>query len=251
MKINVGEIEPFSSLEYPGKASAVIYFSGCNFRCPWCWTYDLIEPLAGEEREVREVVKEIEEDLEEIEAVVIDGGEPTQQPEGLKELCSILDSKGYKVQVNTNGSNPEVIDEIGIKEKIDRLGLDVKAPLNFERRYSKVIGREMKEEFSEGVREILRGSSLCSYEIEPRTTVIPDLMDSSHRISKIAKEVSIYTDNYVLQGFTPEKGTLEEEFEEKEKIEREKLLEFGREAQKYVKNVWIRTPSIGTEKLPR
>lgn len=251
MKINVGKIDPFSSLEYPGEPAAVIYLAGCNFKCPWCWTYDILDPMQGEEREAQDVIREIEKEPGDIEAVVIDGGEPTQQPEALKYLCKILESEGYKVQINTNGSNPEVIDELGIRDQIDRLGLDVKAPLEFQRRYSKIIGREVNEEHLEGIREILRGSSMCSYEIEPRTTVVPDLIDSPHRIKNIAGEISMYTDRYLLQAFTPEKGTLDPEFEEKDRVTREELIKLGKKAQKYIDKVKIRTPSTGEETLSR
>ncbi len=251
MKINIGRIDPFSSLEYPGEPAAVIYLAGCNLKCPWCWSHDILDPMQGQERETQDVIQEIEEDPGDIEAVVIDGGEPTQQPEPLKYLCKTLESEGYKIQINTNGSNPEVIDELGIRDQIHRLGLDVKAPLEFQRRYSKVIGRKVSEEHLEGIKEILRGSSMCSYEIEPRTTVIPDLMDSPHRIKEIAEEISLYTDRYLLQAFTPERGTLDPEFEEKNKVTREQLIELGKKAQEHIDLVKIRTPSTGEEKLSR
>lgn len=249
MEIKVGNIDLFSSVEYFNRSAAVVYLAGCNFRCPWCWSYDMLEEYSGREIEVSELVKEIEEDPSEIEAVVVDGGEPTQQQDALIELCTLLKEKDYLVQLNTNGTNPEVVDELGIKGKIDRLGLDIKAPLDFERRYSKLIGRKMKHEFKESIKEILRASSLCGYELEPRTTIVPKLTDSRHWISKIAQEISMYTDNYVIQAFTPEKGTLSAEYEEMEEVTREQLIELAGAAKRHIPNVMIKTRETGLEKI--
>lgn len=247
MTVNIGEIEPFSSVEYSGKTASVVYFAGCNFRCPWCWTYEYIDPVDGIEKELEEVVEEIEQSTS--EAVVIDGGEPTRQPKQLNSLCEVLDDMGYPIQVNTNGSNPHVIEELGLSGKIDRLGLDIKAPLQFSRRYSKVIGVSMKEEFKKGIKTILRSNKACKFRLEPRTTIVPNLTDSGHWIRKIAEQVSKYTDTYVLQAFSPEQGTFDREYEEEEKVTRDQLLELAREAQRYIRNVKIKTQETGLEPL--
>ncbi len=249
MKVKIGEIDLFSSIAYPDKPSTVIYFQGCNFECPWCWNSNYLDSFLGEEKEISEVVQEIKEDPTETEVVVIDGGEPTQQPEALEILCETLKKEGYEVQINTNGTNPRIIEEMGIKGKMDRVALDVKAPLEFQRKYSKAIGKKVGKRHTEGVKKILRVSNLCKYELEPRTTVIPGLTDSEHWINKIAKTVGTYTNKYVLQGFTPEKGTLEQEYQEEDKITREKLIKLALEARKYVKHVKIRTLEAGTEDI--
>lgn len=249
MNVNIGRLDLFSSMAYPNRSAAVVYFAGCNLRCPWCWTHEMVEKYSGEEMQVEELVKEIKDNPSELEAVVIDGGEPTQQPDALFFLCKVLKEEGYLVQVNTNGSNSEVIDEVGIRGNLDRLGLDIKAPLDFARRYSKATGVKIREELKENMELILRASSLCKYELEPRTTVVPGLNDSSHQIEKIAEKISFYTDNYVLQAFTPEKGTLNKEYENKEEITREKLLELSQVAKKHLSNVMIRTHETGLERV--
>ncbi|MFW5902410.1 MAG: anaerobic ribonucleoside-triphosphate reductase activating protein [archaeon] len=249
MKVKIGKIDLFSSMAYPEKPSTVIYFQGCNFKCPWCWSYEYIDPLVGEEKEVSQVIQEVKEDPTETEAVVIDGGEPTQQPKALEEMCKELKKEGYKVQINTNGTNPEIIENMGIRGRIDRLALDLKAPLEFQRMYSKTTGKKVNKKQTKGIKQILRVSNLCKYELEPRTTIIPNLTDSKHWISKIAKTVGTYTDNYVLQGFTPEKGTLNPEYEEEKRINQEELIKLALEARKYVKHVKIRTQETGTETI--
>ena len=249
MKVNIGEIDPFSSLAYPGKTSTVIYFQGCNLKCPWCWTHEYLDPINGEEKETTQIVKEIKEGPTDTQAVVIDGGEPTQQPKALKELCEKLNKEGYKIQINTNGTKPNIIEEIGIQEKVHRIGLDVKAPLEFQRRYTKTIGKKTKKKYIKGIKQILRVSNLCKYKLEPRTTVIPGLTDSKHWIGKIAKTIGTYTDTYTLQAFTSEKGTLNPDYQEKEKVKREELLDLAREAGRYVKHIKIRTIDSGTEQL--
>ncbi len=249
MKLKVGEIDPFSSLAYPQKSSIVIYLQGCNFRCPWCWNREYLDPIAGKDKEIEEVIQEVKEDPSDTEAVVIDGGEPTKQPRALQELCERLKEDGYKVQINTNGSNPDVIEELGMKKNVDRVALDVKAPPDFQRRYSKIIGRKIKKKHLKGVKQVLRISNVFEFELEPRTTVIPGLTDNKHWIGKTAKTIGIYADLHVLQAFTPTKGTLKQEYQEEKRINREKLLELAEESKKYVKNVRIRTQETGTEQI--
>jgi len=249
MNVNIGRLDLFSSTAYPNMSSAVIYFAGCNMRCPWCWTHEMIKRYSGEEMEVEELVKEINDNPSELEAIVIDGGEPTQQPEALFSLCKLLKEEGYLIQVNTNGSDSEVIDEIGIRGNIDRLGLDIKAPLDFARRYSKATGVRVGEELKENIEGILRASSLCKYELEPRTTIVHGINDSRHQVEKIAEKLSFYTDNYALQAFTPEKGTLNKEYEAKEEVTREKLLELSQVAKRHLSNVMIRTHETGLERV--
>lgn len=249
MQMNVSSIDPFSSTAYPDKSAAVVYLAGCSLKCPWCWSHEMLDPITGQEKEVTQIIQEINQDPSEVEAVVVDGGEPTEQSEALVDLVSGLKECGYLIQINTNGANPDMIEELGIRGFIDRLGIDIKAPLDYQRLYSKVIGREVLEEHLENLRRLLRASSVCKYQEEPRTTIVPDLMDKGHWIEQIAKEISLYTDTYVLQGFTPEKGTLKPEFKEKEPLKREQLVELGKRAKKHLKDVRIRIPGMGTEKI--
>jgi len=69
-----------------------IWFQGCTIGCQGCMSRDTWDPNAGHSMEVDDVcdiVMAARSD-EGLDGVTISGGEPFQQPEGLRSLCSEL-----------------------------------------------------------------------------------------------------------------------------------------------------------------
>lgn len=128
----------FSSLEYPGKVSLVIFTGGCLLRCPYCHNPEIIE--GGENTSLQDIESEIDEALDFIDDVVITGGEPMIQTE---DVCKILEysrKKGLKTKLDTNGCYPDRLPEI--IELVDYVALDIKAPFQ---KYEEVIGAQIGE----------------------------------------------------------------------------------------------------------
>jgi len=40
----IGGFQKFSLIDYPGKICAIIFTQGCNFRCPYCYNIELVDP---------------------------------------------------------------------------------------------------------------------------------------------------------------------------------------------------------------
>jgi 7-carboxy-7-deazaguanine synthase len=81
-----------------GQASVFVRLSGCNLACPFCDT----EHGNFEEMSEAQIVTRIGEIGNGCKWVVLTGGEPLIQPVG--KLISMLRRRGYRVQVETNGS---------------------------------------------------------------------------------------------------------------------------------------------------
>ena len=110
-----------SFIDFPGTVSTVLFFSGCNLRCPYCHNYSLIafpDDMSGLSNEVWDF---LEKRKEVIEGVVFSGGEPTLHP-NIKEIIKEIREIGYKVKLDTNGLLPDMIGEF----LPDYLALDVK-----------------------------------------------------------------------------------------------------------------------------
>lgn len=87
-----------------GTATAFVRTTGCNLRCSWCDTpYTSWEP-EGVERELDDIVEEI--DSYDVEYTVLTGGEPLLQPD-LPELTERLDTH---ITIETNATVYEDID---------------------------------------------------------------------------------------------------------------------------------------------
>ncbi len=127
MKAEITEI--FSSLQgegpYAGEKQIFVRFKRCNLRCAYC----------DEHREEFEELAPTEV-LERIEALNImhgphrfiswTGGEPTLYFRFLREVLPALKQKGYQNYLETNGTLPEVLEEL--LPNADVVAMDIKLP---------------------------------------------------------------------------------------------------------------------------
>jgi pyruvate formate lyase activating enzyme len=109
-----------SLIDFPGTLATVLFFSGCNLRCPYCHNPGVVR---GEYPAVPWPLIEayLTKRHGTIEGVVLSGGEPTIQP-ALPQLVTGIRRLGLKIKLDTNGLLPEVIEQCAP----DYLALDVK-----------------------------------------------------------------------------------------------------------------------------
>jgi pyruvate formate lyase activating enzyme len=129
-----------SLVDYPGKIAAVIFFLGCNLRCPWCQNRELVlmpQNAAGLIPEKAPGAIFLEAALEQIErrrkvlgGVVLSGGEPTLYRD-LPALIRQLKAQGklgLPVKLDTNGTFPAVLEELlsAADTRPDYIAMDLK-----------------------------------------------------------------------------------------------------------------------------
>jgi pyruvate formate lyase activating enzyme len=135
-----------------------------------------------------------------LDAVVISGGEPTVQPD-LAEFLSAVKGLGYKIKLDTNGSNPAVLEDLLQNKLIDYLALDLKAdPQAYPSELYKGSLSGLKERLAESI-EIIKQNFRGSGEF--RTTCAAPFIDET-AIEALAKsaagEIPLF-----LQRFRPER----------------------------------------------
>lgn len=118
-------INASSFIDYPGEISFVIFTGGCNFLCPYCHNGDLVkrETMVYNEEEVIAMLKERQTF---ITAVTITGGEPTIHGNNLIALIKRIKELGFKIKLDTNGSNPNILEKIIDQNLVDYLAMDIK-----------------------------------------------------------------------------------------------------------------------------
>ena len=111
-----------SALDGEGLRS-VIFFSGCNLRCPFCHNPETLFG-SGSEYTVEEVVKKVlrYKTYYKDGGVTLSGGEPMMQAEFCARLTDALHDEDMNVIAETNGT---ITDEPLI-ERLDGVRLDVK-----------------------------------------------------------------------------------------------------------------------------
>ncbi len=235
--MTIGGFKKFSVIEYPGHLSAVIFLKGCNFRCPYCYNKELVKPKAKSEKGKAIPEKEIFEFLKSrkglLDAVCITGGEPTLQKD-LKQFCKKIKKLGFKIMIETNGSNPDVLEKL-IKEKlIDAVALDIKtSPSN----YQKLIGKLPKANTLEKIKKSIDLIKKSNIFYEFRTTCVPEIVAESD-LKELVKWIG-RAKRYVLQQFRPE-NTLEEHFEKIKPYSDEEIKKFVEIVDPYFKEVELR-----------
>ncbi len=135
--MQIGGFIPFSLIDYPELVSAVIFTSGCNFRCPYCHNPELVNSPTTIDINLNDIWSLLAKRKNLLDGVVVSGGEPTIQPDLLSFLEKIK-TIGYKIKLDTNGSNPQVLSEAIEKGLLDYIAMDIKSPLNQYSNFTKV-----------------------------------------------------------------------------------------------------------------
>ncbi len=155
-----------SFVDYPGNIAATVFTCGCNMNCWYCHNRALISAQKGEYDE-HKIIEFLKERKGFLDAVVISGGEPTLQPD-LAEFITKVKDLGYLVKLDTNGTNPEVLESLIKKGLIDYIAMDIKAPF---KKYKNITMVPDIEKIKQSV-NIIKNSQVA-YEF--RTTFAPTL----------------------------------------------------------------------------
>ncbi len=213
-------LEKNSVIEWPGKVVSVAYTGVCNFRCPYCQNSDLVlSPESIPSIEGEEVLEHLRSKEKWLDGLIVTGGEPTLHS-SLLNFSKKVKEEGLLFGIETNGTNYDFLKKFIEKDLVDRISLDIKAPLVWEK-YRKAIGVDDKELF-ENVKKTVKLLKETDMPHEFRTTVVPKIL-SLEDLEDIGKEIE-GSENYYLQQFSPE-NTLEQEFEEVEPYSEEELKE--------------------------
>lgn len=193
--MKLGGIQACSLIDYPGHLSAVVFTIGCNFRCPYCHNPELVEETS-DELEFDDLLVFLKKRQGKLDGVTITGGEPTLH-EDLPEFIARIKNLGFKIKLDSNGTNPDMLKEIIDAGQVDYLAMDIKSPLAV---YSQIVGRPVATEKIARSIEILIS---CGVPYEFRTTVIKSLLsvDNFHQIGEEIRGAK----KYYLQKFVPTK----------------------------------------------
>jgi pyruvate formate lyase activating enzyme len=118
-----------SFVDWPGKLCAILFLGGCNFRCPYCHNHPLVlAPEGLETIPFATVMTRLTAREKWLDGICISGGEPALQPD-LPALLAFLKKRGWAIKLDTNGSRPEVLENLIGAGLLDMVAMDVKAPL--------------------------------------------------------------------------------------------------------------------------
>ena len=158
-----------SFIDWRGQVAAVVFLPGCNFNCPYCHNHVLVhQPQTLETLPLTWILERLKSFQSWIDGVVVSGGEPTMHS-GLPELLSVLRTAGFKTKLDTNGSQPQVLEQLLTDNLLDMISMDWKAPLD-PLLFRRVSGVRADLDNLRRSRDIIIGSGL---DYEFRSTIWP------------------------------------------------------------------------------
>lgn len=182
----------FSHLDYTDHLSCIVWFSGCNMRCDYCYNKDLVFSKEGT-YSYADVLEFLKTRVNLLDAVVLSGGEATTHE--LADFCKSIKGLGYKIKLDTNGTNYERVKELIDLSLLDFVALDYKAP---KEKFTTLTNSSKYNDFSKTLDLLTQGK--IDYEV--RTTLHSDLLNEDD-INSIINDLTQkgYEKKYYLQRF--------------------------------------------------
>ncbi len=225
--MEIGGLEKSTLIDYPAKVACTVFLIGCNFRCPFCYSSELVLPekIKSQPRiSEKEFFDFLKKRKRLLEGVVVCGGEPTLNKD-LPDFIKKIKKLGYRVKLDTNGSNPEMLEELIKKKLLDYVAMDIKAP---KEKYYKATGVKVYIKKIQKSIDILKRGKV-DYEL--RSTILPKI-HTKEDIVNMAKWIR-NTKLYYLQQFRPEK-TIDPEYENCKPFSQKEIESIRKECNKYV-----------------
>lgn len=249
--MTIGGLQKFSVLDYPEHISAIVFTQGCNFRCGFCYNPMLVWPskvsevnnipakdeslMPGNEKDQYSKEDDLFRFLKtrkgKLDGVVITGGEPTIHSD-LPEFIKKIRALGLKIKLDTNGTNPMMLERLFKESLVDYIAMDIKSS---EDRYKDACGIDIDFNKIKKSVKIVRESGKP---FEFRTTVVRGVIDKKE-IEGISKFLDP-ADKWFLQKFNPNTDLLDEKFKDIKVFSNIEMEELRRIGMEYVKNCKIR-----------
>lgn len=237
----IGGLEKMTLIDYPGQLAAIVFTKGCNFRCHFCYNPLLVwsEAESGEKKYEKGYSQFTEDDLfrflesrrGKLDGVVITGGEPTMHQD-LPEFIKKIRTLGFKVKLDTNGTNPVMLKKLLDQKILDYIAMDLKGSAD---NYHKVVGVKVDFPNLQKSVKLIINSGLPH---EFRTTVVPGLLVVSdfEKMGEIIKGA----DAWYLQKFKSDVELVDRDLEKKAAFSSEEMLEMETIGRKFVKLCEVR-----------
>jgi pyruvate formate lyase activating enzyme len=230
--MQIAALQKLTLLDYPTKTAATVFTLGCNFRCGYCHNSELVlqEKFSTEMIVEKDFFEFLNQRKKLLDGVCITGGEPTLQKD-LPEFLKQIRRRGFLVKLDTNGSQPEILEKLFKARLLDYVALDVKASLE---NYKKLVGVDVAQKIESSKNLIMQSG--VSYEF--RTTLVKELINEKEwqKILKFVKGA----EQFFLQNFQTRGGCLDQKFEKYHGFTKAELEQMCEEAGEFVGRCGVR-----------
>ncbi len=129
-------LQKMTLLDYPEHVACTVFLSGCDFRCPYCHNFELVDGSASPIMSEDEFFGFLDKRHGLLDGVAITGGEPLMRPD-LASFIKKIREMGYLIKLDTNGYHPDRLKELLEENLLDYIAMDIKNSLE---KYPTTIG---------------------------------------------------------------------------------------------------------------
>ncbi len=169
-------------------------------RCSYCYNANIVrgEGILNNQK----VFDFLKSRVGKLDAVVLSGGECTLNPDIL-EICEEIKELGFKIKIDTNGLNPDILRDLVDFSLVDFIALDYKAPA---KKFKNITKNDSIEKFYKTLDMLIDKK----FPFEVRTTVHSTLLDEDD-INLIILDLNQrkYEGTYYLQNYLHVEDTIE------------------------------------------
>lgn len=176
-----------------------MWFAGCNMRCLYCYNPDIV--LGKGKIDFNEVLSFLKTRKGLLDGVVLSGGECTLHKR-IIDFIKEIKAMGFAVKIDTNGSNPKILNSLIHDQLIDYVALDYKS---LPHTFKKLTQSGLFSEFEECLKLLI----YSNIPFEVRTTFHSSLIKESDFVKMIDYlEKQNFEGNYYIQHFMNNVPTL-------------------------------------------
>ena len=188
----VYDLTRFTTTDYVGHISCIIWFVSCNFRCLYCYNDNIVYTKDGKYTQ-NDILDFLKTRVGLLDSVVLSGGEATVH--NLIPLCKEIKDLGFKIKLDTNASDLKQVKELINLNLLDYIAIDFKAPKN---KFKEITGVST---YDNGIKTIQYLIDI-DFNFELRSTINSSLLDENdiNEMIKTIKELK-YKNTYYLQNF--------------------------------------------------
>ncbi|NVJ52643.1 MAG: anaerobic ribonucleoside-triphosphate reductase activating protein [Campylobacteraceae bacterium] len=197
LKKIIYSITPFTTIDYKDHLSCVVWFIHCNMQCQYCYNCNIVSAKSGQYM-LEDLYSFLKKRVGLLDAVVLSGGEASIH--NLLPICKEIKEFGFKIKLDTNGSNPKLLETLLKRNLIDFVSLDFKST---KEKFNYITKSSLYDRFISSLKFLVNSS--IDYEV--RTTLHRDLLDEKdiNEMQNVLRENG-YKKTFYIQNFLEEEN---------------------------------------------
>ena len=117
-------LQKMTLLDVPGRGACTVFLGGCDYRCPFCHNFELVDGTAPAVMDDGELLSFLRKRQGLLDGVAITGGEPCLHA-GLPDLLARIRELGFATKLDTNGCHPRMVERLLSDGLVDYIAMDV------------------------------------------------------------------------------------------------------------------------------